>query len=154
VSAPTRGLRAFVEADREALGDLWVAAWSETGFSIDFEARRAWLDRHLDALRADGVVVLVALDADGRPAGFVTIDPNSGYLDQLCVAPRELGSGLAQALLIEAKRRSPSVVELDVNEANGRALRFYEREGFRAITRGLSAQSGLPTLRMRWTAEA
>ncbi len=97
---------------------------------------------------------MVGLDADGRPAGFVTVDPASGYLDQLCVRPGEQGSGLAGALLDEAKRLSPGALELDVNEANERACRFYEREGFVAVTRGASAQSGLPTLRLRWTRAA
>jgi putative acetyltransferase len=150
VRVSTRALRAFVEADLPALIDLWVAAWSRTDFAIDFGARAGWLDGHLRALLASGVAIVVGLDADDRQAGFVTIDPRNGYLDQLCVAPSEQGSGLAIALFEEAKRISPGVIELDVNEANARAVHFYEREGFLAITRGLSAQSGLPTLRMRW----
>ena len=49
-------------------------------------------------------------------------------------------------------RLSPGLVELDVNEANARAVHFYKREGFAFVTRGLSAASGLPTIRMRWEA--
>jgi putative acetyltransferase len=147
-------LRAFAEADLAALIDVWAAAWSATGLPIDFEARRAWIDDRLRALRAGGAEIAVGLDASDKPAGFVTIDPNSGYLDQLCVAPAERGSGLATALLNEAKRRSPGVVELDVNEANARAWRFYEREGFSIVGRGVSPHSGLPTFRMRWRAES
>ncbi|MGO9421169.1 GNAT family N-acetyltransferase [Roseiarcus sp.] len=152
MSASVQTLRGFDERDLPALCDLWVAAWRETGFPIDFEARRPWLVERLHAHRATGGVVVIGLDGDGRPAGFVTIDPMSGYLDQICVAPAEMGSGLAKALLDEAKRRSPGVVELDVNEANARGRRFYEREGFVVVTRGSSVQSGLPTWRMRWTA--
>ena len=143
-------LRDFDEADLPALIELWVAAWREAGFAIDFEARRSWLDQRLRSHRADGCAIVVGVDAAGRPAGFVTLDPANGYLDQLCVAPPELGSGLAAALLDAAKRLAPDVVELDVNEDNFRARRFYEREGFQAVTGALSAQSGLPTLRMRW----
>jgi putative acetyltransferase len=152
VSASTRALRDFAEADLPALIDLWVAAWSETGLGIDFAARRAWLTGHLCALRSRGAEIIVGLDAGGRPAGFAAIDAKSGYLDQLCVAPAERGSGLASALLDEAKRRSPDVIELDANEMNPRARRFYEREGFSVVGQGLSAQSGLPTLKMRWRA--
>jgi len=152
VSASTRSFRAFVEADLPALIDLWVAAWRETGFAVDFDARREWLGNHLRALRGQGAAIVVGLDAEGEPAGFVTIDAKSGALDQLCVAPAERGSGLARALLDEAKRRSPGAVELEVNEANVRALRFYEREGFAAVSRDTSALSGLPTLKMRWKA--
>ncbi len=151
MSVSSFALRGFEEADLPALVDLWVAAWRETGFAIDFEARRSWLAERLRAHRADGGTIVVGLDSAGRPAGFVTFDPANGYLDQLCVAPPARGSGLAPVLLDAAKRLAPGVVELDVNEANGRARRFYEREGFHAVTRGASAQSGLPTLRMRWT---
>ena len=80
----------------------------------------------------------------------MTVDPKSGSLDQLCVAPAERGSGIASALTDEAKRRSPGVVELEVNEANPRARRFYEREGFSVVGQGVSPHSGLPTLKMRW----
>jgi putative acetyltransferase len=153
VSASTRALRAFAEIDLTALIDVWAAAWSATGLPVDFEARRAWIDDRLRTLRAAGAEIVVGLDASDKPAGFVTIDPNSGYLDQLCVAPTERGSGLASALLNEAKRRSPGVVELDVNEANSRARRFYEREGFSIVGGGVSPHSGLPTLKMRWRAE-
>ena len=144
-------LRNFDEADLPALIDLWAAAWREAGFAIDFDARRSWLDQRLRSHRAEGGTIVVGLDAAARPAGFVTLDPANGYLDQLCVAPRELGSGLASALLDAAKRLAPGLVELDVNEDNRRARRFYEREGFHVVTGGLSAHSGLPTLRMRWT---
>jgi putative acetyltransferase len=145
-------LDAYVQADFPAIADLWVAAWRTTGFAIDFDARRDWLKQHLATLAAHGVRILVARDGKERPLGFVSIDPNDGYLDQLCVAPEAFGAGVGRALLREAMRLSPGLVELDVNEANARAVRFYRREGFRAVTRGLSAGSGLPTIRMRWDA--
>ena len=104
-----------------------------------------------DALASAAHAIVVGLDAEGRPAGFVAIDPASGYLDQLCVEPAEKGSGLSRALLDAAKRLAPGAVDLDVNEANERARRFYEREGFIVVGRGFSAQSGLATLRLRWT---
>ncbi len=149
-SAPK--LRDFAETDLPALADLWVAAWKTTGFPIDFEARRGWLTKHLCNLRNAGVRVVVACGPSGGLAGFVSIDPESGYLDQLCVAPTAFRKGVGHALIREAMRLSPGLVELDVNEANVRALRFYERQGFRFMTRGTSAASGLPTIRMRWEA--
>ncbi len=153
MNAATRVLRDFVEADLPAIVDLWAAAWTATGIPIDFNARRAWIESHLRSLRAAGAEVVVGLDTRDRPAGFVTIDPRSGALDQLCVTPDERGSGLAVALIDEAKRRSPGMVELDVNEVNPRAGRFYEREGFRVVGQGMSPHSGLSTLKMRWRTE-
>jgi putative acetyltransferase len=152
VTDSNRALREFAEADLPALINLWAAASTATGIRIDFDRRRAWIDARLSALRADGGEIVVGLDAGEKLAGFVTIDARSGALDQLCVAPAERGSGLAIALMDEAKRRSPGVVELEVNEANGRARRFYEREGFRVVGQGASPHSGSPTLKMRWRA--
>ena len=151
--SPAR-LRAYREPDLPALADLWVAAWNTTGFIVDFAARREWLENHLRKLAAAGVRIVVAVGAQEAPVGFVSIDPESGYLDQLCVAPDAFGTGVARMLVREAMRLSPGLVDLDVNEGNGRARRFYEREGFRFVTRGLSALSGLPTIRMRWEAVA
>lgn len=152
MSAPNRRLRDFAEADLPALVDLWVAAWKATGVPIDFDARRGWIEDCLAALRAGGADIVVALDRNDQPRGFVTIDSRSGALDQLCVAPDERGSGLAVALMEEAKRRSPHAIELKVNEANPRAKHFYEREGFEVVGRGVSSLSGWPTLKMRWRA--
>jgi len=108
--------------------------------------------RTLRLAASGSVAPVVGLDANGKPAGLVTIDPRSGALDQLCVAPAERGSGLAIALIDEAKRRSPGLIDLEVNEANPRARRFYEREGFVVVGRGVSPHSGLPTVKMRWRA--
>ena len=143
-------LRAYEQRDLPAIEDFWVAAWMATGFAIDFYARLPWLRAHLNKLAADGVEIVVGLDAEGRPAGFVTVDPSTGHLDQLCVAPSSQGGGLARALLDEAKRRSPGRIHLDVNEDNVRACRFYEREGFAVVGRGKSEMSGLPVRRLAW----
>ncbi len=144
-------LRAFEPSDLDAVADLWVAAWKTTGLPFDFAARRDWFVGRLAQLAGEGAAILVGLDARGRPAGLVTVDP-AGYVDQLCVAPAERGGGLARALLDEAKRRAPDVVDLNVNADNPRARRFYEREGFLVVGIGKSALSGLPMLHLQWRA--
>ncbi len=145
-------VRPFELSDIDGVADLWVAAWKTTGLPIDFEARRDWLVGRLAELAKDGAAILVGVDAQERPAGLVTVDPATGYVDQLCVAPDAFGGGLARALLDEAKRRAPGVLDLAVNVANPRARRFYEREGFVAVGVGTSALSGLPMLHLRWRA--
>jgi hypothetical protein len=47
VSASTRALRDFAEADLPALIDLWAAGWTATGIPTDFDARRAWIGERL-----------------------------------------------------------------------------------------------------------
>ena len=136
-------------AHRPAMCDRWVESWARTLPEIDFVARRPWLESHLDQLAAGGAQVQVAL-AEGAVAGFVVIHPGTGYLDQLAVAPAFWGTGAAEALMAEARRLSPTLVALDVNQDNPRAVRFYEKMGLAIVSEGENPMSGRRTFRMEW----
>jgi putative acetyltransferase len=151
MSPPLFVLRPFQPADLPALADLWVASWSRALSQFDFEARRPWLGERLAELAADGAEIVVAVrPPDDIPRGFMTLHPDTGYIDQLAVALDEWGSGLALELLGHAKARVPAGLELHVNLDNPRAIRFYEREGFAKIGEGVSERSGLTILHYRW----
>jgi putative acetyltransferase len=145
---PALVLRRRDARDMAALADLWVASWQEAMPDIDFAARRGWLADHIVGLEAQGFVTLCAAERAGSLAGFVTLDPTTGWVDQLAVAPSAKGGGAARLLLDEARRVSPRGLSLDVNVDNPRALRFYEREGFTKIGEGVNPRSGLATLRL------
>jgi putative acetyltransferase len=145
----TATLRPPHSTERKALVELWVAAWKATYPEIDFEARRAWFVEHLAQLEAQGAKLVCALDEHAM-LGFVTIDPATGWLDQIAVAPSAFGGGCAKALIEEAKRLSPARVTLDVNADNFRALRFYLREGFLKTGEGANAMSGRRTIALEW----
>lgn len=141
---------AFVPAHLPEAVDLWVEAWSRAMPAIDFEARRAWLVDHLIAMQGQGVSITCAFDArDGRMAGFITRGPD-GHVDQLVTAVDAWGSGAARALLDETKNAGNGELHLEVNQLNARAVRFYEREGFRRVGAGRNAASDLATWRYRW----
>jgi putative acetyltransferase len=144
-------LAAFDDALLAELADLWVAAWSTIMPAIDFEARRPWFVEHLTAMRAQGVAVTCAFDAEGALAGFITLDRASGHIDQLAVAPRHWGEGAASDLLADAIRHAPGMLKLDVNQDNPRAMRFYEKHGFRRRAAGVNPTSGLRTWRYEWS---
>jgi putative acetyltransferase len=148
--APEFRVRSLTDADFPSLADLWVASWQEAMPGIDFEARRGWLLDHLRDLLKAGSATICAFDGSNRLLGFVTIDPATGYLDQLAVAPSAKGKGTAGLLLNEARRLSPAGIILEVNKENPRAIAFYEREGFVKIAEGTNVLSGLKTLRLRW----
>lgn len=119
--------------------------------TIDFEGRRAWIVEHLSALQAGGAQIMCVFDvASGAMAGFATIDPADGLLDQLAVAPLYWGRGAALVLLDEAKRRSPQRIALEVNQDNPRAVCFYEKHGFVRAAVGVNPRSALKTWRYRW----
>ena len=149
---PAYALSGATPRDRPAMAQLWVETWAKTMPEIDFVARLPWLESHLDGLSAGGALIRVAREGgeDGRVAGFVVIHPGTGYLDQLAVAPRVWGKGAAEALMAEARRISPNLVALDVNQDNPRAVRFYEKMGLAIVSEGANPMSGRLTYRMEW----
>jgi GNAT superfamily N-acetyltransferase len=90
----------------------------------------------------------VALVA-GEPAvavALVTLRPNVWYeghvalLDELYVVPERRGQGIGSAvielLLSLARERGVALVEINVDEGDVDAQRFYERHGFSATADG------------------
>jgi putative acetyltransferase len=96
------------------------------------------------------VARVVVAEENGAFIGFVTVDPDTMYLDQIVVATEHWGSGVALALLEEAKRISPRGLDLLVNKDNARAIRFYEKHGFAYAGEDKNPVSGKPVNRMAW----
>jgi putative acetyltransferase len=129
--------------------DMWVAAWQAAYPHIDFAARREWTEDRIAELERTGSRSLVAL-RDSRIIGALVVNPETGYLDQIVVATADQGSGVADILLAEARRISPSRLDLHVNQDNARAIRFYEKHGFVTVAEDVNARSGAPIYRMSW----
>jgi putative acetyltransferase len=143
-------LRPYRSEDEDAAMELWRRTWQQAYPSIDFAARLPWWRaRWRDELVPHAGIIVA--EHEGALIGFVTIDA-SGYLDQLVVAPDRWGSELGELLLDEAKRRSPDRITLLVNLDNGRAIRFYERNGFAGAGQDVNPTSGRPVLKMEWKA--
>ncbi len=143
--------RDYAGRDQAALIDLWVESWSEVYAEIDFNNRRGWFAEHIAAWLDGGDAIRLAFDVSGGAlAGFILISPRSGLMDQICVARTLKGSGVAEALLTEARRLSPTRIILDVNVLNVRAIRFYKKQGFLKTGEGVNPRSGLPIYHYRW----
>jgi putative acetyltransferase len=144
-------LRRYTAADEDAAIELWRRTWQQHYPHLNFTERVPWWrERWRSELVPHARIVLA--ESSGKIAGFVTVDPQTLYLDQIVVAPEEWGSGLALALLDEAKRLSPSGLDLLVNKDNARAIRFYEKHGFAYAGEDKNPVSGKPVNRMRWPA--
>ncbi len=143
-------LRPYNDADENTAIELWRRTWAHHFPQIDFNARQAWWRERWKQELVPVAHIIVA-ELDGALVGFVTVDPATTYLDQLVVAPEHWGSGVAGALLDEAKRLSPQGLDLLVNKENARAIRFYEKHGFAYVGETSNPVSGLPVNRMRWT---
>lgn len=152
MTAMTALLRPYRPDDEEAAIALWHRSWQTAYPAIDFSERLPWWrTRWNDELVPNATIT--AAEYDTTLSGFVTVDV-VGYLDQLVVAPEHWGSGIATALVEEAKRISPSHLELHVNEDNARALRFYGKHGFEIRSDDVNPVSGKPIHVMRWIPKA
>jgi putative acetyltransferase len=148
VSGQPPSLRPYTAADEDAAIALWLRTWQKAYPDIDFSARLAWWrERWRNELVAQAQIVVA--ESAGTMTGFVTVDPKTLYLDQIVVAPEAWGSGTAEALLAEARRLSPTGLDLQVNQDNARAIRFYQKQGF-AITGEDKNASGRLTYWMKW----
>jgi putative acetyltransferase len=149
VSTAAFTLRAYQAADEEAAIELWRRTWQLAYPRLDFTARLDWgRQRWRDELAPTTMITIA--ESAGQMAGFVTVDPRTRYLDQIVVAPEAWGSQIAGALLAEAKRLSPAGLDLAVNADNGRAIRFYEKQGFVVTGADVNPRSGAPVHKMAW----
>jgi putative acetyltransferase len=148
VSAGGFTLRLYVPADEDAAIELWRRTWQQHYPHLDFSARVGWWrERWRNELVPTTITVA---EADGELVGFVTVDPQTGYLDQIVVAPETWGAEIAPSLMAEAKRLSPHGLDLKVNADNVRAIRFYEKQGFVIAGEDVNPLSGAAIRKMSW----
>jgi putative acetyltransferase len=142
-------LRPYTAADEDTAIELWRRTWQMTYPELDFDARLPWWrERWRNTLVPNNTVTVA--EENSTLLGLVTVDPRNRYLDQVVVAPEAWGSGVAQALMVEAKRISPSGLDIFVNQDNSRAIRFYEKQGFAFAEEDVNPISGRPVNKMVW----
>lgn len=134
--------------DAGRIADVFLAARAGMAYlprlHTDEETRR-WIT---------GVVlpsheVWVACDDGGRVVGFAAL--REEWLEHLYIAPSAQNAGVGSVLLTRAKQVRPAL-DLHVFQANGGAIRFYERHGFSLLATGDDNEEGLPDAHYRWTA--
>jgi GNAT superfamily N-acetyltransferase len=147
-----------MEADPEAVRFAGVEDADEVArllhdFNREFDTPTpgvAVLGRRLRGLLAGDVTVALLA---GRPAvgmALVTLRPNVWYdgpvalLDELYVRPelrgRGIGSAIVARLLAFARDRGVDLVEINVDEGDVDAQRFYQRHGFRSTETAQSTE--------------
>ncbi len=139
-------VRAARESDLDALLELEAEI-----FATDRLSRRGL--RRL--IRSPSAALLVAVH-DRRPAGYALVLFRTtsviGRLYSILVDPRAAGRGIGTALLAAAEKaartRRATSIRLEVNERNRRAIRLYERAGYRRFGRYAAYyEDGAPALR-------
>ncbi len=142
-------LRPGAEGDRDAIAALWHASASLPGVGPALMPTQREMLERVDLELAGGWDVTVAA-VGGRLIGFIALKPKEAVLDQLFVHPGSLGFGVGRALLAHAIRTMPCGFTLFTRSANGKAMRFYEREGLVRIGEGGHPKTGDPITHYAW----
>jgi GNAT superfamily N-acetyltransferase len=132
-------IRVAAVTDAPELADLTT----QLGYPVETDAMRARLER---LLASSDDVVLVAVDPDDRPIGWIHVamlalleHGDYASINGLVVDEGERGVGIGHALLGagEAWAREQGAIEITVRSRSTRtrAHRFYERNGYDEIKR-------------------
>jgi ribosomal protein S18 acetylase RimI-like enzyme len=154
-------------SDAPALGRLHTRIWRETYGHLmtpealaaldDGRATARW-EQWIAAADEEGFLprggrVLVGVDADDVPVGFIIAGPPRDedppvdwQLSALNVLPEHHGTGLAQRLLAEGL--GDRAAYLWVARGNERAIRFYRKHGFELDGAEQRDEEGITELRM------
>lgn len=123
----------------EDVVDVWEASVRATHDFLTEEDiayfRPLILNTYLDA------VDLRCIRVDDRIVGFLGVADRN--LEMLFIHPKYIGQGCGKSLLEHAVKKM-DVQKVDVNEQNNQALGFYERFGFKTISRSERDGSGKP----------
>ena len=137
-------IRTASPEDLETISAMLTETWHDTyddiyGRQKVSELTQAWhsvpaLKQRMNKPRSEFIVCDDGAEIGGM--AFVSqIDGETSMLHQLYVKPNQQGKGLGEKLLVEAESCFPDVrkIRLEVEEANNRAVKFYERNGFKQV---------------------
>lgn len=142
-------LRESTAADTDILYEVWRDAVLATHDFVSADH----LETFARVMREDYLPnseFCVAVDDDDRPRGFMGMSGSN--IDALFVDPVLHGNGVGRLLIEYAQERHPGGLTLDVNEQNEQAHGFYERLGFRVVSRSPVDDTGkpYPLLSLAW----
>ncbi|MEM0900361.1 MAG: GNAT family N-acetyltransferase [Pseudomonadota bacterium] len=145
-------VRTASPTDLETISAMLTETWHDTydeiyGINKVTELTNAWhsvsaLTQRLKKPRSEFIIVDDGAEIGGM-AYVSQLDGETCMLHQLYVRPSQQGRGLGETLLVEAESCFPDVrrIRLEVEEANERAVKFYERKGFKRV--GASSDCGV-----------
>ncbi|WP_421859112.1 GNAT family N-acetyltransferase [Oricola sp.] len=155
-------VRTASQDDLETISAMLSETWHDTydaiyGKDKVAELTAAWhsvqaLKQRLTKPRSEFIVCDDGAEISGM-AYVSQVDTETSMLHQLYVRPSTQGQGVGKMLLIEVESCFPDVrkIRLEVEEANDRAVKFYEVNGFRqtATTPDCGVKgSGIPAVIM------
>lgn len=137
-------IRAFQSADLDPVAEIWLTANLQAHSFIFPEYWRGNLALVKELLLQAEVYVY---EKGGEILGFAGLD--GAYIEGIFVAEEVRSQGIGKFLLDFLKAKKPEL-RLNVYLKNIKAIRFYEREGFRIQGEGLDEATGEKDYVMAW----
>jgi putative acetyltransferase len=137
-------IRDFRSSDMEDVIRIWLDASVK---AHDFIDPRYWQSQvgDMEGTYIPASETYVYEDEAGIK-GFFSLHENT--LAAVFVSPEHQGEGIGRALITRAKQLRREL-ELHVYKKNPKAVRFYERSGFEAVSETVDEHTGQPELVMR-----
>ncbi|GGA60575.1 GNAT family N-acetyltransferase [Pelagibacterium lentulum] len=141
-------LRRASIAEADKLGQMAFDAWDSSMNHIlradsddQIEADRRALLVAFQLFCINAAPAIMVAEQDGMLAGWGARDAMSPYISDLWVAPSQQRKGIGRALLHAVEqdifRSGHDVSVLETHAENGGAIRFYAREGYGIVWRGV-----------------
>jgi ribosomal protein S18 acetylase RimI-like enzyme len=126
-------LRRGTPEDAAAIAEIWRLGWRDGHLGhVPDELVRVRTDESFALRAAERAGEATVAVVDDEVAGFVMVVDDE--VEQVYVAARHRGAGVADALMVEAERQvganGYAAAWLAVVAGNARARRFYERRGW------------------------
>lgn len=135
--------------DAERLGAIGFDAWEQSAFGIDDAGRAdrvALKTEFITFCREHGDAIIMA-ELDGALAGWGAREDHDHVISDLWVSPHSQGKGVGAALLdaleIAIANAGFAHAELETYAGNDGAVRFYVRQGYSIIWRGMKHSPSL-----------
>ena len=133
----------------DEIARIWMESWVSTGLEEASNFLLAKLRARVPQELEKGWSLFVA-DDGGQLAAMLALHLPELYLDQLFVAPRYQGRSLGRKLLAFTRTYLPDEIVLRCVRENGKAWRWYEREGFVFETEQVEPMTGFVMKHYRW----
>lgn len=137
-------IRELQNTDIDSVVALWLAANLQAHGFISPEYWKANQGMVKELLPQAEVYVY---EKDGEILGFAGLDGE--FIEGFFVSEKAQSRGIGKSLMAFLKAKKPEL-RLNVYQKNTRAIRFYEREGFRIQSEGMDAATGEKDYVMAW----
>lgn len=127
---------------------MWRASKEKALGQKDIHSFKDHLNYLRSALVKENKVYLAVYKESESVVGLLAI--NDSQLNQLYIHIKFQKMGIGSRLLDLAKKLSPGKLELFTFEINKKARAFYEKHGFKVVTRGSENEENLPDIKYKW----